>query len=135
MAPILASLVGVRVLVCGSRTWNDLPTITSVLTSLRPSVVIHGGALGADSLGGMAAWIMKVPIERYPADWKTHGKAAGAIRNQEMLDKGKPQLVLAFWDGVSRGTKDMIDRAERAGVPVYVTQPKYRAPTQEVPYV
>jgi hypothetical protein len=59
-----------------------------------------------------------VPIDVYVAQWKKHGRAAGPIRNQRMLDKGKPDLVVAFPGG--RGTADMIRRAERAGVPVRI---------------
>jgi hypothetical protein len=61
-----------------------------------------------------------VPIDVYVAQWKKHGRAAGPIRNQRMLDEGKPDLVVAFPGG--RGTADMIRRAERAGVPVQQVQ-------------
>jgi hypothetical protein len=60
----------------------------------------------------------------FPADWETHGRAAGPIRNQAMLDEGKPYLVIAFWDGKSKGTLDMISRATRAGVPVKIVPPR-----------
>ena len=53
--------------------------------------------------------------EVYPADWDTYGKRAGVIRNAQMLDKGA-DLVIAFWDGSSPGTKDMMTRTKRAGV-------------------
>lgn len=85
-------------------------------------VLIHGDAKGADRLSEKALrnTYSKFPVERYPADWNKHGKAAGPIRNQQMLDEGKPDLVIAFLAQNSRGTKDMVSRAEKAGVEVKV---------------
>ena len=87
--------------------------------------VIHGGARGADELG--RKWAEQddsdtpVSIEAFPADWDRYGKRAGYIRNQQMLDEGKPDIVLAFRsEGESKGTDMMIDLARKAGVPVYV---------------
>jgi UDP-N-acetylmuramoylalanine-D-glutamate ligase len=59
---------------------------------------------------------MRIPVETYEADWDTHGKAAGPIRNKRMLDEGKPDLVVAFPGG--RGTANMISQARKAGVEV-----------------
>lgn len=113
-----------RVLVCGSRTWDRHgPIYYAIGTLPRESVVIHGAAPGADRIAAQWAHYFNHHVEAYPADWKRHGKAAGPIRNQRMLDEGKPDKVLAFWDGTSRGTKDMIDRARQAGVPVEVVTP------------
>jgi hypothetical protein len=75
--------------------------------------------LGPHPRRGEAAWWAKqfgIQTLAFPADWKTHGKAAGFIRNQRMLDEGKPDLVLGFPGG--SGTADMCSRAERAGVRV-----------------
>lgn len=82
----------------------------------RPVAVIHGDARGADRLAGAVAEAAGVPIEKYPADWDKHGRGAGPIRNQRMLDDAKPDVVLAMPGG--RGTADMIRRAQRAGVRV-----------------
>lgn len=117
-----------RVLICGSRTW-DKPIPVDVIVGGFASVygpenvtIIHGGARGADSMAGSAAHRHGVDCEMFPADWATHGKAAGPIRNQRMLDEGKPDLVVAFTNDLraSRGTADMVKRAERAGIPAYV---------------
>jgi hypothetical protein len=78
--------------------------------------VVHGGAPGADSEAGVFARLRHAKEIIYRANWKAHGKAAGPIRNQRMLDEAKPELVIAFPGG--RGTADMVRRAEAAGVPV-----------------
>jgi len=77
-------------------------------------MIISGCARGADTLGIEWAEAKGVEVARFPADWKTHGRAAGPIRNQQMLEEGKPDLVVAFPG--ARGTADMIRRARAAGV-------------------
>lgn len=105
-----------RVLVCGGRDYNDCVRVGLQLRMLKATQVIEGGATGADYCA--AHWAAKagIPVETYPADWKTHGKAAGPIRNQQMIDEGKPDVVIAFPGG--RGTADMVRRAQSAGIPV-----------------
>jgi len=110
-----------RVLVCGGRDFSDRTLLKATLDHLAPSVVISGGARGADALAAEWAeatgWnVGGVHLEEFPADWTAHGKAAGPIRNQQMLDEGKPDLVVAFPGG--RGTADMVRRARAAGVEV-----------------
>lgn len=107
-----------RVLVCGSRTWTSELEIRSVLKDLpRDTTVIHGGADGADRLAGVVARSMGMRVEEYPANWKSLGRRAGFLRNLQMLDQ-KPDFVLAFWDGVSKGTKHTIDQARKRNIPV-----------------
>lgn len=79
-------------------------------------VIINGSAKGVDSASSDWAIVNYAQLEEYPADWKTYGKGAGPIRNQQMLDEGKPDLVVAF-PGES-GTADMVRRAKKAGIPV-----------------
>jgi hypothetical protein len=105
-----------RVLVCGGRDYSDRETLFSTLDRLGVTAIITGGARGADSLAERWTYERGVPVERYEADWRRHGSAAGPIRNQEMLDQGHPDLVLAFPGG--RGTADMVRRARAAGVRV-----------------
>jgi hypothetical protein len=114
-----------RVLVCGGRDYSDWKTIYNVLDKEHAEnpidVLIHGGAKGADRIAHVWASKRNVKVEYYKiteADWSLHGNAAGPIRNQEMLDKGKPDLVIAFPSKNSVGTYDMIDRAGIVGVPV-----------------
>lgn len=107
-----------RVLVCGGRDYRDAGRVNAELSALRSQMsgLMCGGAPGADTLAWDWGWSHNFQCERYMADWKKHGKAAGPIRNQRMLEEGKPDIVLAFGGG--RGTADMIRRARSAGVPV-----------------
>lgn len=109
-----------RVLVCGGRDYSDKRSLTIVLDAAHfanPIVcLIHGAARGADQLAADWALDNDVLCNAYPADWDRDGKAAGPLRNQRMLDLGKPHLVIAFPGG--RGTADMIKKAEAARVPV-----------------
>jgi len=109
-----------RVLICGSRTFNDSNKMLKALRQHKPTVIIHGCAKGADEMAGKFAQQFGVKEEKYPAKWDKYGKAAGCIRNQQMLDEGKPDLVLAFPTEESRGTYDMIRRARQLGVQVEV---------------
>jgi hypothetical protein len=85
-----------RVLVCGGRTYGDYMKVDSVLSSLSPSVVIDGGARGADWMASSWALEHKVRSLTFRADWKAQGKAAGPIRNQRMINEGKRFLVVGF---------------------------------------
>lgn len=109
-----------RVLVCGGRDYNDYNRLDSLLTDMYDSgqitVIINGGARGADSMSSKWALKNNVPLEIYEANWDEHGRAAGPIRNQEMLDEGEPDLVIAFPGG--NGTRDMVSRANKKGVKV-----------------
>lgn len=89
---------------------------------IKPTMVIHGGARGADKLAGEVAKELGIEVVVFPANWELYGKRAGYVRNQLMLDAGKPSLVLAFPIGESRGTRMMIDIATRAGVKVIVAE-------------
>ena len=116
-----------RVLVCGGRDFNDLGAVWSQLDTLHNlprhlggtgpiTRIIQGGAGGADRLASQWASSNAVRQLEYPADWGKHGKAAGPIRNQQMIDEGKPDLVVAFPGG--RGTADMMARARAANIVV-----------------
>ena len=105
----------IRLIVAGTRTFDDYvlmkEKLDQIILGLRedysgaPVVIISGNAKGADQLG----------IRRFPAQWHQYGKAAGPMRNAQMLayaKEGIPALV-AFWDGKSRGTDNMIQAARR----------------------
>jgi hypothetical protein len=126
-----------RVLVCGSRDWTDDNAIWCVLNGYlhddMPMTVIEGGARGADRIARvwtrhnkyLPSLLQRVEHLPFPADWAQHGKAAGPIRNQQMLDEGRPDVVWAFVTKPleqSRGTADMVRRARTAGIPTYVVE-------------
>ena len=109
-----------RVLVCGSRDWDCPTEIGRRLAALpRGSEIIHGAARGADTFAQMYAHALGIPYTAYPADWNGKGRAAGILRNLEMLDQ-KPDLVIAFQKEGSRGTQHTIDEARKRGIPVEV---------------
>lgn len=85
---------------------NWLPKVT----------IISGGASGVDSVAIDWAVVNWCPFEEFKADWKLHGRQAGPIRNQRMIDIGKPDLVVAFPGG--NGTADMMRRARGANIKV-----------------
>lgn len=129
-----------RVLVCGGRDYADRAHVRFTLAvwpisdSTMPKgakgirwdirdaakvdalTIVHGAAKGADSLAGEIAHDLGYRVVAHPADWATHGKAAGPIRNKAMLDTGV-DLVVAFPGG--RGTAHMVSIARKAGVPVF----------------
>jgi len=113
-----------RVLVCGGRDFDDAGLMISVLDRLHTekffTVLIHGNARGADKIADAWASCRGIPREPYEVPqgkWDEIGKKAAPLRNQRMLDEGKPDLVVAFPG--SGGTKDMVRRAVKAGVSVH----------------
>lgn len=115
-----------RVLVTGDRNWTDGVFIEEVLKNLAAAyklpyesiVLVHGNARGADKVAAHRATLLGFGIEAYPAKWDEHGRAAGPIRNQQMLMTGV-DLCLAFHNDIdsSKGTRDMIGRCAGNGVP------------------
>lgn len=83
-------------------------------------VIISGHASGADALGERYAQERGFQLETFPADWKAHGRAAGPIRNAQMA--AVADALIAFWDGKSRGIKNMIDTATKRGLKVAVVR-------------
>jgi hypothetical protein len=110
-----------RVLVCGDRNWTNKTRMWEVLNNFHKHVaitcIIEGEATGADRLSTLWAALAEVQVERFPAQWSTLGRAAGPVRNKLMLEAG-PSEVLAFHNSIaeSKGTKDMLRRAQRAGI-------------------
>jgi cysteine synthase len=114
-------MAAMKVLVCGGRDFADRDWLFRELDRIDReiggiSAIIHGCALGADTLAGEWATARSKQVAEFPADWDTHRRAAGPIRNKQMLDEGKPDLVVAFPGG--RGTANMVGQARRAGVRV-----------------
>jgi len=109
-----------RLLVCGGRDFADGKALrrwmNEAVSEHKHVLVIHGGARGADALAGQIAKQAGIGCQVFPALWEKHGRSAGPIRNQQMLDEGKPDLVLAAPGGV--GTADMVRRSRAADVAV-----------------
>ena len=110
-----------KVLITGGREYSNRKYVFEYLDEFHKatpiSLLIHGGATGADYLAGEWAKSREIPFKVYPAEWKKYGKRAGPIRNQQMLDEESPEFVIAF-PGNS-GTKDMINKAEKAKITVF----------------
>jgi hypothetical protein len=118
----------VRVIVSGSRNWDDEKAVHRALDrqyakhqksgSDKPFVVVHGNAKGADTHA--KNWAMKrgVAHEPHPADWARYGRSAGPVRNKQMVDAGA-DAVLAFPKPGGRGTQDLMNRASKAGIRVH----------------
>lgn len=116
-----------RVIIAGGRDFQDYDLVQKKVgyylqNKLKSDtvIVVSGHATGSDTLGERYAREHDLKCELYPADWNTHGKAAGPIRNAQMADVA--QALIAFWDGESRGTKNMIDTAKAKGLKVVVVR-------------
>jgi hypothetical protein len=111
-----------RVLICGSRDFFDAKAINNVISKLKAGdVVIQGKAPGADTTAeNLAEARGDLEVQSFPAEWHKYGKRAGPIRNQQMLDEGKPDVVFAFYTDKkgSKGTADMVRRSKKAGIVV-----------------
>lgn len=109
-----------RVLVCGGRHYSNEEHVERVLDAIveefGPVVIIEGEASGADALA--KAWAKKhgYDVDPFAPNWKVYGRAAGPIRNAKMLEKGKPDFVVAFPG--NDGTNDMVTQARAAGMEV-----------------
>jgi hypothetical protein len=129
----------VRVIVTGDREWTDVEKIDRTFDVLAVClqaadtntdvIVVQGVCRGADWLSREAAQRRGWPIEDYPADWDRHGRAAGPIRNSEMLRQSlhnatqdgyivKAGIAFHSHPDLSKGTKDMVSKLKRAGIPV-----------------
>ena len=116
-----------RVAIVGSRECGDHAQrkreIMSCLLGIQEVcettiTVVSGGALGIDSLAHLAARDLELYEICYRADWERFGKRAGFLRNQQIVDNC--DIVHAWWNGKSRGTKHTIDLAKKAGKPVTI---------------
>ena len=108
-----------RICVCGGRDYNDREKVWSVLDTAKAIMpnftLVHGDAKGADSLADAWARYNGIETDPFPADWELNGKAAGPIRNRQMIASGIACLI-AFPGG--RGTADMVAACIKAGIPV-----------------
>ena len=110
-----------KVIVAGSRDFDDYNLLRNTLDELFPKrdiEIVSGNARGADRLGERYADERWLNCMKFPAEWNKYGKGAGPIRNQEMADYA--DILVAFWDYHSSGTRDMINRATLAGLEIHI---------------
>ena len=107
--------------VAGSRSFSDFDWMKREICDLMWNalkdyqvVIVQGECpRGADYLAKLSAQALNLTCVPCPADWAAHGRAAGPIRNSKMAEHGSG--LLAFWDGVSKGTEDMIHKMKAKG--------------------
>lgn len=108
-----------KIAVVGSRSFDNYLLLRNYLLNyFHPFILISGGAQGADSLAESFADNKHLKKNIYRAEWDKYGKSAGPIRNKKMVEDA--DIIVAFWDGESKGTKMTIDYAKEKGKPVYV---------------
>ena len=111
-----------KVIVAGTRTFDNYELLKSKLDFFLKNKtdieIVSGAARGADQLGERYAAERGLSLKRFPADWDRYGKSAGYRRNVQMAEYADAAIV--FWDGVSSGSKHMIDFAKRKGLQVRV---------------
>ena len=109
-----------KIIVAGGRDFINKSIAFTVLDSIvkDDDVIISGHARGADTLGEFYAKEHGLKMELYPAEWDKYGRSAGPIRNRQMAEAA--DALIAFWDGKSRGTKNMIETAKKLNLHVDV---------------
>lgn len=123
---ILETESGIKLIVAGGRDFNDKQRMSEILDAWVANYgrtgfsVVSGMARGADLLAWEYCRRNRVKCYEFPADWGQHGKAAGHIRNAEMARFA--DILIAFWDGESKGTKNMIQVMGREGKPVLIEE-------------
>jgi hypothetical protein len=117
-----------RVIVCGGRDFQDkdfcFRKLDEIISPLKNIEIVSGNAKGADAFGEEYALKKGLKLSVFKADWKKYGRAAGPIRNREMYHYALEDhpMIIAFWDGVSKGTKNMIDVASKNGADIHIVK-------------
>lgn len=110
-----------KVIIAGGRDFTNYELLKefcdSILTDTNYEIV-SGNAKGADKLGERYSTERNLKLSLFPANWNKYGKAGGMIRNKEMAEYG--DMLIAFWDQESRGTKNMIDIAKKLNLIVNI---------------
>jgi hypothetical protein len=111
-----------KTIIAGSRSstyeQTRLAIILAVEDGLDITEVVSGTARGSDSHGEIYARYMDIPVKKFPADWNKYGNKAGVIRNKEMAEYAETAVIA--WNGLSRGTKHMMNFAEEMGLKTYI---------------
>lgn len=112
----------IKLAIVGGRNFSDYEYLKRSINNLRTKYqvieIVSGGANGADSLGERYAKENKIPTKIFPAQWDIYGRSAGYRRNILIVDEC--DVVAAFWDGYSKGTKHTIDIARAQDKPVLI---------------
>ena len=116
-----------KLIVAGGRDFHDYQLLTKAIMDLalveyadRAISIVSGMAKGADNLGYLFAVENNVSDYTFPADWNRYGRSAGMIRNKEMGNFA--DALLAFWDGASKGTQQMIQYMGSLNKPVHIVR-------------
>ena len=123
----------IKVIIAGTRDFNDYAflkkNVDYFLQGINPNneeiEIVSGNARGADKLGERYAKEHNLPVKLFPANWDKYGKQAGYLRNQEMANYS--DVLIAFWDEKSKGTKHMIDIAKKQDLTVIVVGYVYKS--------
>lgn len=109
-----------KTIIAGSRNITDPAIVEDAIrkSGIDVTEVVSGACRGVDLIGEDWAVCHGLPVQRFPAHWQAHGRAAGPIRNAQMAEYA--EALIAVWDGVSRGTKNMIREARKHGLKVYI---------------
>ena len=121
---------GSRIIICGGRHFDDYETLEKVVDKVISELkltsqeieIVSGNCQGTDLLGELYAEKHELKCTVFPAKWKKFGKAAGPIRNSEMIDyisDSENPIVIAFVSPNSKGTMDTVNKAVKAGFTVY----------------
>jgi predicted Rossmann fold nucleotide-binding protein DprA/Smf involved in DNA uptake len=105
--------LGVKVGVVGSRNFDDYERMSQVLSDYDITTIVSGGAKGADSLAERYAKEKGIKLIVFKAEWDKYGRQAGFIRNRDIVSGS--DMIIAFWDGQSRGTQHTISVATKRG--------------------
>lgn len=111
-----------KVIIAGSRNFNDYELLKQkcdiILSEQTDIEIVSGTASGADKLGEVYAKEKGYQLKQFPADWDKYGKSAGYKRNQQMAEYG--DALIAFWDGISKGTEHMINLAKKHNLKIKI---------------
>lgn len=114
----------VKVIIAGSRTVRSYQAVADAVAESGFSIieVVSGHANGVDQTGETWAHANGISVKRFPADWDTHGRVAGPIRNTQMADYADALIAIRRGGASSVGTTDMIKKALKRGLRVYIKE-------------
>jgi len=120
-----------KIIIAGSRNINNYNIIVNTIkkSNFDISEIVSGNARGVDKLGERFAKENNIKLKLFPANWDKYGKGAGYIRNIQMAEYA--DALIAIWDGISKGTKMMIELAKKKELKIFVCEYKNNKPSGE----